>query len=222
MIDKYYYRLIFLLCVLTLLGACAETLPPISKDFGQVKVARIEVPKYENYIINTCWELNLHPNDIVLNIDLCIGDFGHEKSVDFNYHQNTGILCLRVDLDAEHTITDKITKIDINISYLAYYKLRKEEKIREVYSLSFAKRNILYATSYNKADRNTYVNSGFNKWNLEKKAYNLLYWEIASIGDSNRRTLLKRLDEHFINRIKSKSIKYYVSTANLIMQNLQK
>jgi len=214
MINMRKLMIIILISLILSVGACGTLRPvQLSKNFVDNEDASIQLPKYECAAMNICWTLNLHPKDIVLNLDLSIDDFGYKKGLQYSYNKNTKKLCFTIGLDEAYTITDKATDIDIKVAYLAHYTLRTKNRDYEIYNPVYIKRRIKYSTRYKKSQSYAEPIFDYNRWNLQDWRFSALYKELRPITNPKKKKLLSKLGDDFIGRIRSTDLRNYVKTA---------
>lgn len=217
MISRWKYKTILLVCFTICWGGCAGKQISISGSFGRENIITIDVPKYESSTIKACLKLDLLPKDKILkNVDVYIDAFGYKRDVDYDNDKNSVI----INLEAPYTITNEQIDIRMKIICLLYHNLRVENKDREVYEIAYFDRIIRYETSPKEIEDDTEVSYKFNIYGLEDWTYRKLYREIHSLGSFKKRSILKKLDDDFINKIRSDSLKKYIMAAMLLMKKL--
>ena len=203
---------IVLLAALLLAVGCASKPMLLSSRFERRDRLSITVPKYKSSEIESRFLLKLHPDDIVLNVDLHYRHGSFAQRRDFQYDPETGDLSVRFTLDAEHTVVPGAAQLDVTIAYLACYELFRQDRQRRVYEYSEVIKTLVYRPVAPKTTGDGPIDGAFNQ-GLSADSYQRLYREIRSLPGSDRRALQKRLDETFIKSITNKAVEDYAATA---------
>lgn len=218
-------RIVFILsaCMgMALLSGCATKPCMLSNDFGTKDYSMVKVPKYQPSVIANSARLNLHPADIVLNVELYIAGFGGKQMVDFQYDPKEDKLRYTFTMQTRYTLTPKFGDIICKINYLAHNQLFTYNSVREVYEFHTMDKVIRYLPEFKgNLQRDVPIKHGPDKL-LEPVAYQRLFTELVSLDSSQRSALKDVLDDAFVNQVPSEDLKRYLLTIQSILKILAK
>jgi hypothetical protein len=217
------YRIVVILsaCIcMALLSGCTAKPHLLSNDFGTKDQSIVKVPKYQSSVIANSARLNLHPADIVLNVELYVTGFGGKQMVDFRYDPKEAKLSYNFTLQTLFTLTPKFGDIICKINYLAYNRLYSYKKLREVYEFHTMDMSIRYLPEFKGNLQRDVTVKYVPEQLLAPGEYRQLYTELSSMDGSQLNSLKNELDEENVNHVSSEDIKHYLLTIQSILKIL--
>lgn len=140
------YACLVLLLVITFTG-CAEK-RFYTKKFGSSSSGSCTIPEDVAPRVKFCWNLDLHPKDQILNIDLFMDQPPYKKKgVKHRYNPTSGELCITLDTEEIPLSVSKTNELVFRISYLAFYRLYEmggNRQQTEIHSLATTERKLRF------------------------------------------------------------------------------